>query len=217
MQARERAQTVHDGKSTYSYRHAVAKHLSELWSLLNFLLPEAFADLEQFESMFDISDIQGSEKERQIISKEQQKRTIAALHAILKPFLLRRVKTDVETMLPKKREYILYAPLTQAQREIYIKIKDGEIREYLEEKAMERMTGSVGSLAVRTLKRKAGASGTSTPNKSAKSSRASTPASSIRSVRGKRRQNYAEVSDREFFKQVRGGRQLRSRLHLIRR
>ena len=177
-------------------------NLSELWSLLNFLLPEAFADLEQFESMFDISDIQGSEKERQIISKEQQKRTIAALHAILKPFLLRRVKTDVETMLPKKREYILYAPLTQAQREIYIKIKDGEIREYLEEKAMERMTGSVGSLAVRNLKRKTGDSETSTPNKSAKSSRASTPASSIRSARGKRRQNYTEVSDREFFKKV---------------
>lgn len=83
-----------------------------------------------------------------------------------------------------------------------MKIKDGEIREYLEEKAMERMTGSVGSLAVRTLKRKAGESGTSTPNKSSKSSRASTPASSIRSARGRRRQNYAEVSDREYFKQI---------------
>ena len=180
-------------------------NLSELWSLLNFLLPEAFADLEQFESMFDISEIQGSEGERQLISKEQQKRTIAALHAILKPFLLRRVKTDVETMLPKKREYVLYAPLTQSQRELYMKIKDGEIREYLEEKAMERMTGSVDSLAVRTLKRKAGGSGTSTPNKSTKSSRASTPASSIRSARGRRRQNYTELSDREYFKQMEEG------------
>lgn len=33
-------------------------NLKELWSLLNFLLPEAFTNLEQFESMFDISDAQ---------------------------------------------------------------------------------------------------------------------------------------------------------------
>ncbi|MCJ1454041.1 hypothetical protein MMC28_004391 [Mycoblastus sanguinarius] len=178
-------------------------NLSELWSLLNFLLPEAFSDLEHFESMFDFSDVQDKDGHKQFISKERQQRTVASLHAILKPFLLRRVKSDVETNLPKKREYILYAPLTAVQKELYRKIKDSDIREYLEEKAIERIGEKLEDSRVSQVKgkkRKADL-GTSTPNKSAKSSRGSTPASSIRSGR-RRRQNYAEVSDHEYFKQV---------------
>ena len=181
-------------------------NLSELWSLLNFLLPEAFSDLEHFESMFDFSDIQDREGHKQFMSKEGQQRTVASLHAILKPFLLRRVKSDVETHLPKKREYILYAPLTPAQKELYRKIKDDDIRAYLEEKAIERIGRNLeGSRVsdVKDKKRKA-VSGNSTPNKSAKSSRGSTPACSIRPgrSRGKGRKNYEEVSDRQFFKQL---------------
>ena len=185
-------------------------NLSELWSLLNFLLPDAFADLEHFESMFDFSDVQDKDGHKQFISRERQKKTIASLHAILKPFLLRRVKTDVEQNLPKKREYILYAPLTPVQKELYRKIKDDDIRSYLEEKAVERIGERLEDSRVSEMKgkkRKAG-SGTSTPNKSAKSSRGSTPASSIRSRhsgwgRGRpKKQKYAEVSDREYFKQL---------------
>ena len=175
-------------------------NLSELWSLLNFLLPEAFSDLEHFESMFDFSDVQGKEGHKEYMSRDRQRRTIASLHAILKPFLLRRVKNDVETNLPKKREYILYAPMTAEQREIYKKIQTDDIRAYLEEKAIERIGGQVSNLNVKSLKRKAD-SGTTTPNKSNKSSRSSTPASSIR-PRGRKRKDYKEVSDREYFKQI---------------
>lgn len=184
-------------------------NLSELWSLLNFLLPEAFSDLEHFESMFDFSDVQDKDGHKQFISKERQKRTVASLHAILKPFLLRRVKSDVETNLPKKREYILYAPLTQLQKELYRKIKDNDIRSYLEEKAVERIGKKLEDSRVTEVKgrkRKAD-SGTSTPNKSAKSSRGSTPASSIRSGRSGRSkvQDYTELNDREYFKQLEQG------------
>ena len=179
-------------------------NLAELWSLLNFLLPEAFSDLEHFESMFDFSDVQTSDH-KEFMSKERQKRTVASLHAILKPFLLRRVKNDVEKNLPKKREYILYAPLTPMQKEIYRRIKDNDIRSYLEEQAMERIGNRLGNArvsSVRGTKRKAG-SGTSTPNKSAKSSRGSTPATnSLRSGRGRKRKDYAEVSDRQYFKSL---------------
>ncbi|KAK4697062.1 ATP-dependent DNA helicase, partial [Lecanoromycetidae sp. Uapishka_2] len=178
-------------------------NLTELWSLLNFLLPEAFSDLEHFESMFDFSDVQDKDGHKQFMSKERQQRTVASLHAILKPFLLRRVKNDVETNLPKKREYILYAPLTPVQKEMYRKIKDNDIRSYLEEKAIERIGEKLEDSRVSEMKgkkRKAG-SGTSTPNKSAKSSRGSTPASSIRSGRAKR-QNYSELSDTEYFRQL---------------
>ena len=42
---------------------------------------------------------------------------ITKLHSILKPFLLRRVKSDVENSLPGKKELILYAKMTQQQRD----------------------------------------------------------------------------------------------------
>lgn len=181
-------------------------NLSELWSLLNFLLPDAFADLEHFESMFDFSDVQDKDGHKQFITQERKTKTVASLHAILKPFLLRRVKTDVETHLPKKREYILYAPLSVQQKELYRKIKDNDIRSYLEEKAIERINRNKPKnqkpTPVTNLKRKAG-SGTSTPNKSAKSSRSSTPATGTRSGRrAAKNKAYTEVSDREWFKKI---------------
>jgi len=64
----------------------------------------------------------GSERSSQIIS---------SLHAILKPFLLRRVKADVEIDLPPKKEYVLYAPLTMPQREAYNRVVAGTLRAYL--------------------------------------------------------------------------------------
>lgn len=56
---------------------------------------------------------------------------IDTLHAILKPFLLRRLKVDVETSLPPKKEYVLYAPLSVSQRDTYDKVLDGSLRTYL--------------------------------------------------------------------------------------
>ena len=42
---------------------------------------------------------------------------LSKLHSILKPFLLRRIKSDVETSLPPKKEIILYAHMTPTQKE----------------------------------------------------------------------------------------------------
>ena len=56
---------------------------------------------------------------------------VQSLHEILKPFLLRRLKVDVEKELPPKKEYLLYAPLTQKQKDIYQAIVSGQIRDYL--------------------------------------------------------------------------------------
>lgn len=56
---------------------------------------------------------------------------VTQLHNILKPFLLRRLKTEVEQGLPPKKEYLLYAPLTQQQSDIYKAIVNHTIRDYL--------------------------------------------------------------------------------------
>ena len=48
------------------------------------------------------------------------------LHTILKPFLLRRMKTDVEMRLQSK-EHVIYAPLTVRQSEAYGCVLEGRI------------------------------------------------------------------------------------------
>lgn len=95
-------------------------NLSELWSLLNFLLPDVFDDLKSFESWFDITSL--SETAEDIIAKEREQNVLHMLHQILTPFLLRRLKSDVALEVPPKRELVVYAPLTKKQEIFYTAI-----------------------------------------------------------------------------------------------
>ena len=194
-------------------------NLVELWSLLHFLMPDIFDKLESFESWFDFSALKEKNGHEQLLSEERKSNLVTSLHAILKPFLLRRIKADVEHSLPKKREYVLFAPLTIEQKELYQEILTGNSRAYLENKAVESIVGSREGSGVTTpqsakstatgsgKKRKAPANGGATPNKSAKTSRDATPATSdaIGSAKGRRSKKtdrYTEISDREFFKKL---------------
>jgi SWI/SNF-related matrix-associated actin-dependent regulator of chromatin subfamily A member 5 len=86
-------------------------NLKELWALLNFLVPDIFSSDEEFTDIFDTDKCLGDDKD--LISK---------LHTVLKPFLLRRLKSDVEKRLPPKQETKLYVGLTAMQRQWYTKI-----------------------------------------------------------------------------------------------
>ncbi|KAA8904172.1 putative SNF2 family helicase/ATPase PasG [Sphaerosporella brunnea] len=110
-------------------------NLAELWSLLNFLLPDIFDDYAYFEDYFDFSKLQGKDKESHVAFLEEQKKNnlVGSLHHLLKPFLLRRVKTDVETNLPPKKEYVLYAPLSQTQKDLYGALLDHRAQQWLQE------------------------------------------------------------------------------------
>jgi len=95
-------------------------NLSELWSLLNFLLPEIFDDLRVFESWFDAKDLHENDDELKRITAQEQKNSIlSTLHQILTPFLLRRVKTDVDLQIPPKKEVMVYCPMTSRQKDLY--------------------------------------------------------------------------------------------------
>nr|XP_026691907.1 lymphocyte-specific helicase-like [Ciona intestinalis] len=102
-------------------------NLSELWSLLNFLLPEVFNDLSTFEAWFDLKKIQKG------IESQQQQDVVIKLQKILVPFLLRRTKSDIQIYLPPKKELIVFAPLSESQNEIYQAIVNRTIRQYLHE------------------------------------------------------------------------------------
>lgn len=45
-------------------------------------------------------------------------------HALSRPFLLRRMKKEVESQLPQKTEYIIRLPLTPLQRAVYNQIRE---------------------------------------------------------------------------------------------
>ncbi|XP_066478719.1 lymphoid-specific helicase [Tiliqua scincoides] len=104
-------------------------NLAELWSLLNFLLPDVFDDLKSFESWFDIASI--SETAEDIVAKEREQNILHMLHQILTPFLLRRLKSDVTLEVPPKREVVVYAPLVKKQETFYTAIVNRTIRKML--------------------------------------------------------------------------------------
>jgi len=86
-------------------------NLKELWALLNFLLPEVFSSSEKFEEWFHLGD-----------DNENEGEVVQQLHKLLRPFLLRRLKSDVEKGLPPKKETILKIGLTEMQKKYYAAI-----------------------------------------------------------------------------------------------
>jgi SWI/SNF-related matrix-associated actin-dependent regulator of chromatin subfamily A member 5 len=95
--------------------------LKELWALLNFLVPNIFDTDEEFTSIFDEEKCleQGSSNDD---DSKEEKSLIEKLHEVLKPFLLRRLKADVEKKLPPKVETRLFVGLTPLQRQLYKKL-----------------------------------------------------------------------------------------------
>ncbi len=60
-------------------------NLSELWSLLNFLLPDVFNSLANFESWFDFSGVGQAGGDQHILAQEQRNRVVRARAAADRP------------------------------------------------------------------------------------------------------------------------------------
>ena len=108
--------------------------LKELWALLHFLLPDIFSDLDIFENWFDHSDLNSKKGLNRVQSEEKEQSVISRLHQVLEPFLLRRLKSEVEANLPRKKEYLLNAKLTKTQIDYYQAILEKRLRMFLIEK-----------------------------------------------------------------------------------
>lgn len=78
--------------------------LTELWTLLNFIEPFKFSDLDDFMAKF------GS-----MGNKEE----VEALQRLISPFMLRRVKEDVAKDIPAKEETVIDVELTSIQKQYY--------------------------------------------------------------------------------------------------
>jgi chromodomain-helicase-DNA-binding protein 1 len=79
--------------------------MKELWALLHFIMPLKFDNWEEF------NEVHGTDR--------AEKRGYAKLHKVLEPFILRRVKKDVEKDLPAKVEQILRVDMSRLQKQYY--------------------------------------------------------------------------------------------------
>ncbi|KAK9448209.1 SNF2 family N-terminal domain-containing protein [Limtongia smithiae] len=103
-------------------------NLVELWSLLYFLMPSSksrsstvqngFASLADFQEWFSHPVDRIMEGDR-LQDDAEARSTISKLHKVLRPYLLRRLKADVEKQMPAKYEHIIYCKLSKRQRYLY--------------------------------------------------------------------------------------------------
>jgi len=113
--------------------------LSELWSLLNLLLPEVFDSAKVFQQWFGktkAGDNQGQkviggaggggagnaneeEEEDDWMEREKKVIVISRLHQILEPFMLRRLVQDVESKLPPRKSVVIHCPFSAFQSNAY--------------------------------------------------------------------------------------------------
>ena len=101
-------------------------NLTELWSLFFFLMPEGssqkgvggFASLAEFTDWFREPVKQILENGKDTMDENAQS-LVKKLHHVVRPYLLRRLKADVEKQMPGKFEHVVYCRLSKRQRELY--------------------------------------------------------------------------------------------------
>lgn len=86
----------------------IENRLSELWSIFDYLMPGMLGAYQKFKSEYESPIVAGSDE---LVVRRLQK--------MIKPFILRRLKTDVLKDLPDKEENIVYSKLEGEQAKIY--------------------------------------------------------------------------------------------------
>ncbi|EPQ28278.1 uncharacterized protein PFL1_04105 [Pseudozyma flocculosa PF-1] len=99
-------------------------NLPELWALLNFVLPRIFNSVKSFDEWFNtpFANTGGAEGGMQL-NEEEALLIIKRLHKVLRPFLLRRLKKDVESELPDKVEKVIKCKMSSLQHKLYQQMK----------------------------------------------------------------------------------------------
>lgn len=106
----------------------VENSIMDIWSQMNFVNPGLLGESAFFKNEFLYP-----------IEKKQDEAKSQRLHAIIKPFILRRHKKQVATELPEKVEHVQYSSMTEAQETEYEKVKSeyrNLILESLDEKGI---------------------------------------------------------------------------------
>ena len=94
-------------------------NLPELWALLNFVLPTIFKSVKSFDEWFNTPFANTGGQDKMELTEEEQILVIRRLHKVLRPFLLRRLKKDVEKDLPEKTEKVIKCKFSSLQARLY--------------------------------------------------------------------------------------------------
>ncbi len=94
-------------------------NLPELWALLNFVLPKIFNSVKSFDEWFNTPFANTGGQDKIDLSEEETLLIIRRLHKVLRPFLLRRLKKDVEKDLPDKVEKVVKCKMSALQSTLY--------------------------------------------------------------------------------------------------
>ncbi|KAI5962398.1 INO80 [Candida pseudojiufengensis] len=96
----------------------IQNSMQELWALLHFIMPTLFDSHDEFSDWFS-KDIESHAQSNTGLDEQQLRR----LHMILKPFMLRRIKKNVQSELGDKVEIDLFCDLTNRQKKYYKMLK----------------------------------------------------------------------------------------------
>ena len=105
-------------------------HLGELWSIMSFANPGYLGDKTAFSRHWRVPIEKRSDQER-----------AAALAVRVRPFLLRRTKTEVATELPAKNEIVERIVLEGSQRDLYDSIRlsmSEKVRKAIEQRGLAK-------------------------------------------------------------------------------
>ncbi|KAK7751327.1 transcriptional regulator [Diatrype stigma] len=94
-------------------------NLGELWAMLNFVLPNIFKSVKTFDEWFNTPFANTGSQDKMELNEEEQILVIRRLHKVLQPFLLRRLKKDVEKDLPDKTEKVIKCKFSALQTRLY--------------------------------------------------------------------------------------------------
>lgn len=90
----------------------VENTVNDLWTQMSFINPGLLGNQHFFYTEFVVP-----------IEKKKDEEKAAKLQALIKPFVLRRTKSQVATELPPKTENLYYCQMSEDQKEYYEKIK----------------------------------------------------------------------------------------------
>lgn len=97
----------------------IQNKLAELWSLFDFIFPGKLGVLPVFEMEFAVPISVGGYANATPLQVSTAYRCAVVLRDLIMPYLLRRMKENVNAQLTKKTEHVLFCSLTQDQRALY--------------------------------------------------------------------------------------------------
>lgn len=120
-------------------RTPIQNDMQEFWTLLNFMDPDGFDDMDQFLEQYGRESMQSKER-------------LDELHEEIRPYLLRRLKEDVEKSVPPKEETLIEVELTLEQKTYYRALYEKNVK-FLHKNKKKALDGpSLSNLAMQLRK-----------------------------------------------------------------